>query len=130
MKPTQVPQRNNQGDKDFIEDIVRALDQEHQLDYTTQLKLKQAREKALDHYASSSRTTALSDVLVMPVKRWWPMLLIPLLAMFWLLSQTPSSSEEVGLYEDIELLTTEAEPELLNELEFYQWFAEQEDVTG
>lgn len=90
------------------------------LDYATQLKLKQAREKALSQSAASTSR----------LKRWqW--IGIPSLAATAAVAiitissviNTPSSGEspESLFFQDLELLAAEEDLELIEELEFYQW---------
>lgn len=117
---------SNEHDKALIERTVKALDREaEQIDYRTQLQLQKAREQAL---AELDKKPAQK-----PARGWLWLTAVPAaLAVVMLLplrQQAPSPMpEQLVMLQDVELLTAGADLEMLEDMEFYQWLAEQEQM--
>jgi hypothetical protein len=107
------------SDKDLINQIKHQLDEScESIDYSTQLKLKQARQAALSQ----------TGVKTSP-KRFWQIFRVPALATAAAIALVTFVSvrfhyqedTESLIFQDLELLAVEEDLELIQELEFYQW---------
>ncbi len=107
-------------DLSYRDKLSASLDKHSdQLDYTTQMRLKQARQRALSQSIDHTRQ-----------KRWWT-LVIPsvatsaIVAYFAIVNvfivSAPPVDDKAMLYQDIELLATDEELGLIEQLEFYEW---------
>ncbi|WP_144394897.1 hypothetical protein [Pleionea sediminis] len=113
---------NHSDDKQWLKSLVRSLDETSEnIDYSTQLKLQQARESALKNQPESGHQ-----------RRW--VLIFPSLAtaatvayfMMTTLMVVPPErvDNRADLLKDIELLATEEELDMIEQLEFYEWLEE------
>ncbi len=99
--------------------IKQAMDAiEDDIDVTTQVKLNEARHAALNQ----KRRIHLRRLLV-PVTG---VAAVMLLALLLVQNNTTleSSSQEATLFEDLELLANEADPDFYEDLEFLTWLDE------
>ncbi len=111
---------SQQSEEALVAHVKQRLDDScDSLDYATQLKLKQAREKALSQKTASRQR-----------RKRWQWIGIPSLAATAAvavitvssLMHSPRSTESESLFfQDLELLAVEEDMELIEELEFYQW---------
>ena len=117
---------SNEQDKAIIERTIEALDQQtEQIDYRTQLHLQKAREQALAELDKKPAKKA--------ARGWLWLTAVPAaLAVVMLLplgQKSPATMpEQLVLLQDVELLTAGADLEMLEDIEFYQWLAEQEQL--
>lgn len=110
----------SKDDLSYRDKLSASLDKHSdQLDYTTQLRLKEARQRALSQSIDHNRQ-----------KRWWT-LVVPSIAttaavLYFVTANVfivsaPPVDDKATLYQDIELLATEEELGLIEQLEFYEW---------
>lgn len=117
---------SSEQDKLLIDKTVAALDESaDQLDYRSQLQLKRAREAAL---------AALDEPAKAPAKRGWLWLTavpaaLAVVMLLPLAHKNPVSStspESLAMLQDFEIMVAGEDVEMLEDMEFYQWLAEQE----
>ena len=108
--------------------VIEQLDQsQEKLDYRTRLQLKAAREKALET-ASTRPASFQGSVIALARSPLKPVLFaLPLLFALYFWNASPVSDQPSPVFEDIEILTSEADTELLEDLEFFVWLATSED---
>jgi len=115
----------NMPEAEWLQHATTALDyQAEHLDLKTQLALQRAREKALNH-SSDNNPVNLGGVLALRRSRT-PLLLGSALILAFaltLISLTPKASKPDGepLFADLAVLSADAAPEELVDVEFYQW---------
>ena len=119
----------NQGDKDFLKQSKKILDDSvDSLDAATLSRLNQARQKAIQRpisvagfFARPLPVTAVASMGVAVIAAW-----------LWMAfpEDKPSlhvAQQDAALqYEDLEILISDTELELLDQLEFVSWLIEQE----
>lgn len=142
-KPLPTSTSAPEPDADLIARARTALDDSaEQLDYASQLKLQRARSAALA--ALHPATPNLASQNLAPPQRWWrqnlfwlaaaPAALAIVVALPLLVgSPEPTdamlaSSEALDSFDDLALLATDTELELLSDMEFYQWLADNPDA--
>jgi hypothetical protein len=107
------------SDEVLINQIKQQLEDScESLDYATQLKLKQARDKALSQKPTDSRQVRTWKWVGMPSLA--AAAAVAVITFSNLQPHNPESPESL-IFQDMELLAVEEDLELIQELEFYQW---------
>lgn len=111
------------SNKDFLRHSKKLLDDSvDSLDAATLSRLNQARQKALDArrsnvFSGSKAGLAFASLVV-----------AALVILLWTVTPEQPSAELAQQYEDIDMLTADADLELLEDLEFVSWLLEENQV--
>lgn len=111
------------NDDDFLKQTKKTLDDSvESLDAATLSKLNQARQKALD---SKRHSNFFSGAL--PASGFAMITIAILVGWLWY-NQTPENhlNDLANNYEDIEILTSDTELELLEDMDFVSWLMEED----
>lgn len=107
------------NDEKWLKQINAQLDNStEQLDYSTQLKLKQARHSAINQ---NIRSNKLFRWIKWAVPTMATATLVALLTINALTHSDESQIPEPNLFQDLEILAMEEDMELIKQLEFYEW---------
>ncbi len=117
----------NPDEKTFLQNSKKLLDDSvDSLDAATLSRLNQARQKALDCRSMGSRRSNFF-LATGPGAVFASFAVAVVVAVLWTAApQAPQSEQHLAQqYEDIEMLTSEADLDLLEDLEFVSWLVEE-----
>jgi len=118
----------NPIDEKLLKHSKKILDESAEsLDAATLSRLNQARQKALDNKMESHGTSFSFMTSWIPASAAASLGIAVTTA--WLLTSLPDDTEQFQIakaYEDMEMLTSETDLELLEQLEFVSWLVEEE----
>lgn len=122
----------NSNEKDFLQQTRKLLDDSaDSLDAATLSRLNQARHKALQHHASGHRSRLLfSPVGTVTLMAGFAVAAIAVV--LW--TVVPQQLEQQRMarlqqYEDMEMLLSGADLELLEDMEFISWLVDEDTAT-
>ena len=107
------------NEEKWLKQINAQLDNStEQLDYPTQLKLKQARHRAINQ---NIRSNKLFRWLKWGLPTMATATVAAILTVNSLMAPNENQGPEPNLFQDLEILAMEEDMELIKQLEFYEW---------
>ena len=107
------------NEEKWLKQINAQLDNStEQLDYPTQLKLKQARHRAINQ---NIRSNKLFRWLKWGLPTMATATVAAILTVNSLMAPNENQVPEPNLFQDLEILAMEEDMELIKQLEFYEW---------
>jgi len=122
------------SEKDFLQKVNAHLDEQAEhLDAATQSRLNQARQRALEHVKSSEQDH-MTDVIAGTRFRWLPasaMAGIAIVALgSFLFLQNINTVPEGGLDDPLEIVTSNNNLDMYEQLDFYMWLVEEDNSAS
>jgi len=122
------------NEKDFLQKVNSHLDQQAEhLDATTLSRLNQARQRALEHVKDSEQGH-ITNVIAEKHFRWLPasaMAGIAIVALgSFLFLQNINTTPEEGLDDPLDIVTSNNNLDMYEQLDFYIWLVEEDSSAS